>query len=496
MLVCVSGFLCAQSGNQPKFSVSGTVVNSATSQPIPKALVQANGKVAMTDADGHFEVDGVAGPNLVLSARRPGFNETGMSQVNRKMDSNLENITVKLVPQSKISGRILDRDGEPVEGVLVQCSAREIVNGRKQWQPRGSVSTDETGSYVMEDLMPGTYILHTREKQLYFTQPKTEAARYVFPPTYYPDSPTQELAQSLTLTPGGEARADFSLQAVRGTRITMTTVPEASNVMTSIFQGEDQFGGSSARMSKTGEFIFPAVPPGTWNIVARGPFGPRQGEGNEPAMYGEIQVEVGATDIDNLKLPLGKLADITATVSGQENAGVQLQLFSKNGTMTNELSATPGGESVMSGVSPGSYRVVARSAGSTGCVTALTSGSQDLLHDDLVVSAGATVPAIQAVVSSNCPQLTVNSSSGQTATVVVTSDNKQFEPQLGYISSQSGAVINGLTEGDYKVCAFDDITDLEYANPEALRDFKCSSVHLEAGQKATVQAEINERRPK
>jgi hypothetical protein len=213
-------------------------------------------------------------------------------------------------------------------------------------------------------------------------------------------------------------------------------------------------------------------------------------------MYGEIQVEVGATDIDNLKLPLGKLADITATVSGQENAGVQLQLFSKNGTMTNELSATPGGESVMSGVSPGSYRVVARSAGSTGCVTALTSGSQDLLHDDLVVSAGATVPAIQAVVSSNCPQLTVNSSSGQTATVVVTSDNKQFEPQLGYISSQSGAVINGLTEGDYKVCAFDDITDLEYANPEALRDFKCSSVHLEAGQKATVQAEINERRPK
>jgi len=492
-LILGSLLLRGQSDNQQRFNVSGTVVNSLTNEPIAKALVQANEKMAMSDAAGHFEIDGVAGPNLMMTAHRPGFDMNNRRDM--KIAANLENVGLKLVPLSKISGRVVDGEGEPVEGAVVQCISQQIMNGRKQWQPRGSVSTDETGSYLIEDLSPGSYILTTREKQVYSTQPKTEAARFVYPATYYSDAPSRDLAQRLTVAPGAEMRADITLKAIRGARVTMTTVPPSTNIETTIGEEDGVFGGNPARATKSGELVFPAVPPGSWTIVARGPFDARGRQSNEPPMYGEMQVNVGTADIDNLKLPLNKMADIPVTVSGVENPTVFLNLFSKAGRMTDGTNQEPDGGLVIRGVSPGSYRVVARSAGGN-CVTSMMSGSADLLHDDLVVSAGASVPPIQVVMSSNCAQLTVKTSGDQaTAVAIVTSENKEFEPLLTLPNAAAGGVVKGLTEGDYKVCAFDDISGLEYANPDALSGFKCQAVHLEAGQKATVQLEVNERRP-
>ncbi len=490
LLILASVLLRGQPENQQRFNVSGTVVNSLTNEPVAKALVQANEKMAMSDAEGHFEIDGVAGPNVTMSARRPGFD--GNSQLNRKLDSNLQDMKLKLVPLAKISGRVLDHEGEPVEGVGVQCIWQQIINGRKQWQPRGSVVTDESGSYLIEDLSPGAYLLTTRERQVYVTQPKTEAARFVYPATYYPDAPSRDLAQRVTLTPGAEMKADISVKAIRGARITVATVPASNNVMATIGGPDEVFGGNSAA-GKAGELVFAAVPPGTWTITAQGPFDPGRGQLNEPPMYGEMQVDVGTADIDNLKLTLNKTADIPVTVSGVENATVFLNLVSKAGRMVNGTSQEPGAGLVIRGVSPGSYRVVARPAGEN-CVTSMMSGSADLLHDDLVVSPGGSVPAIQVVMSSNCAQLTVKTSGDKAAMAIVTSENTEFEPRVTLPNAAAGGVVKGLTEGDYKVCAFDDIGGLEYANPDALSGFKCQAVHLEAGQKATVQLEVNERR--
>jgi hypothetical protein len=61
------------------------------------------------------------------------------------------------------------------------------------------------------------------------------------------------------------------------------------------------------------------------------------------------------------------------------------------------------------------------------------------------------------------------------------------------MGTASGFTIAGLNEGDYRMYAFDDGSNLEYANPDALRQFKNHTIHLEAGQKSSVQLEINER---
>src|SRR6202171_2736497 len=54
----------------------GTVVNSATGEPINAALVQLNGgrqRSVLTGADGKFQFEGVANGYFQITAQKPGY---------------------------------------------------------------------------------------------------------------------------------------------------------------------------------------------------------------------------------------------------------------------------------------------------------------------------------------------------------------------------------------------------------------------------------------
>jgi hypothetical protein len=123
------------------------------------------------------------------------------------------------------------------------------------------------------------------------------------------------------------------------------------------------------------------------------------------------------------------------------------------------------------------------------------SGSVNLLQEELVVTAGSSVPPIQVTKGDHCASLTVAARSKTPGTVIVLSDSKAFEPQI-FGTSEQGNTLNGLQEGEYQVYAFDDISNLEYANPDALRNFKSQTVSLEAGQKLSVEVDVEERQHK
>src|SRR5580658_2956105 len=56
-----------------KFSISGTVINSASGDPVQRVLVQLGVAAVFTDSDGRFAFrDLRAGPVTVV-VRRPGF---------------------------------------------------------------------------------------------------------------------------------------------------------------------------------------------------------------------------------------------------------------------------------------------------------------------------------------------------------------------------------------------------------------------------------------
>ena len=116
------------------YTVSGTVVNSVTGDPIPRALVTANAETTqtmLTGGDGQFEFHNLNTARPFISARKPGFfseqeinpdqfNGQALAQVNPS-----EPVVVKLIPEGVITGRIESEAG-PVEGVAREgdCLAR------------------------------------------------------------------------------------------------------------------------------------------------------------------------------------------------------------------------------------------------------------------------------------------------------------------------------------------------------------------------------------
>src|SRR5271165_3327487 len=59
-----------------KYSVTGTVIDAVTGEPIRKALVQINAqqpRTSLTDGDGRFQFEGIPAGTASLTAQKPGY---------------------------------------------------------------------------------------------------------------------------------------------------------------------------------------------------------------------------------------------------------------------------------------------------------------------------------------------------------------------------------------------------------------------------------------
>ncbi|MBV9158800.1 MAG: carboxypeptidase regulatory-like domain-containing protein, partial [Acidobacteriaceae bacterium] len=196
----------AQSTSPARRTITGTVVNSVTGEPIRRALVQLAGprqSFAFTGADGRFQIENFPEGDVYLSAQKPGFfdaSQAGHGPLILKSGTN--DALIKLNPQASIQGRIVDNDGEPIEAIQVELIGQQIVNGRKEWQPRETVQTRENGSYRIDNLMPGIYVVHTVVRPEFgsqFGQESDQLQQQAYPERFYPSSPDFASAQPMDL---------------------------------------------------------------------------------------------------------------------------------------------------------------------------------------------------------------------------------------------------------------------------------------------------------
>ncbi len=192
-----------------RYTVAGSVVNSATGEPIRRALVRVNGPAdlaAFTGADGRFQIENVPAGQLILSAEKPGFFDTA-AMSGKPFRSALtagaatQEVRLQLTPAASVAGRVVDPDGTPIEGLQVELIADEIAQGRKQRQTRGYASTEEDGSYRFENLTPGRVFVRTILHQPF---PFSNAVSQVYAPRYYAGC-RRCLVRSAARTRGGPA---------------------------------------------------------------------------------------------------------------------------------------------------------------------------------------------------------------------------------------------------------------------------------------------------
>ena len=494
ILLLLGFWLAQQMPAGPHHTVTGTVVNGATGEPVNHALVRlwgAGSGTFLTGSDGRFEMPDVPEGTLLYSATKPGFSENFPSS-GRRMQSSIKvgagdnDIRITLQPSARIVGRVSDGDGEPIEQLSVQAMFEGVTNGRKQWVTRGSAETDDDGTYRIDDLQPGRYILFSSGRAV-------PESQQVIAPAYYPDGSDIATAQEIDLQPGQEFTADFKVRPQNGFRVSGTIAANTPTlgVGVNLETQDGRFIGVPVRVDlKKGTFRADAVPKGNWLLLANA------NDGRGGTSQARQEVAVDGSPIDNLRIVLHPMVRIPVTVNhaatDQQRGGGNFVLTSTD--PAEQVSYWAASRDANSGpafdnVQPGKYSLDVQNTFGE-CIESAWAGGIDLLRNNLVVGADTQPDPIVINMTTQCGSLRAERADGdkQTATLLVVPASGVAPPKLVPVFPNSALRLTpgnmGLTlpPGSYRVYAFTDVSNLEYTNPEVMRTYPSQEIELSAGQ--------------
>jgi hypothetical protein len=539
--------------DEAKNTVHGTVINALTHSPVPRALVFSPGEsfAMLTDSEGHFEFTlpkaenestntsgiftGLASPRtfrfngngLWLIARKPGFLEVHGEQ--RNADSPDSDITISLVPEALIKGRVTLSTNDPAVGVNVQLYSKEVRDGLPRWTSKGGARTNLEGEFRFAELPRGTYKLFTSE----FMDNDPAAALpgdplYGFPPVYYPGAADLSAASPIELASGQTIEADLALthQLYYPVKIPVTNSGLTGGVNISV-QGQRGPGYSLGYNSRD-QRIEGALPNGTY-IVEASTYGQDSATGAVTlAVRGGPAEGPAMTLVRNASIPFDvkeEFANTTWNGSSSWTDGkgsftfhgprAYLQVgvtpvdgFADQGSASIRRPSGQNDESlVLENVKPGRYWLQIHSG--RGYVASATLGGTDLLREPFSVGSGQAIP-IEVKVRDDGAEIdgTVTTiaerasktdaaasiqygSSTWVYCIPLPDSSGQFEP---IVVSYEGKFVNQtMAPGDYRVLAFaTQQQNLAYRDAEAMKAYESKGpvIHLVAGQKATVQVQL------
>jgi len=160
-------------------SISGVVLTTeAAPAPVRRARVTArseahpNGFSATTDDQGRFGIRDVPAGRYAVQATKPAWLSADYgamrpgrpgTEVVVADGQRLQDVSIRMSRAGVITGRVIDRSGQPVPTVTVGASRyvfSEVTGERTLQRFSGSDTlTDDEGVYRMFGLVPGEYII-------------------------------------------------------------------------------------------------------------------------------------------------------------------------------------------------------------------------------------------------------------------------------------------------------------------------------------------------
>ncbi len=455
----VAAVAFAQSPDPADCAASGTVVNSITGAPIARVRVTDGRDAAVTTDDiGRWNFEHLPCGDVNFKASRPTFladQPLHPEPQHLIAGAPLRDVKLTLTPQAVITGVVLDDQSDPIQRATVTVMSSHVVQGKRRVDFPFTATTNDIGEFRLAGLPAGKYIVCSSANSRDNLSAPGEARAF---PAQCSPGPPDAGAVGMQIRAGAEQRLSFQLSPVafHHVRGVLSGVPAGVAVQLTIQGGPRPL---MAPVHEDGAFDFVEVSPGSWFI------GAAAFEEND-RWTGALQVEVRDADVNGLHLQLEHGVNITGHLkivspSGNTPAAPDYQLFLGGATQTvwNEDHSS----FTLANVMPGSYRFDMRSPAPFYMKSAMLDG-RDIANTELPIGPGAG--EIEVVLSDECGSIEgVVSSEDKPAVATVLVQNNQGKTSIAEAGADGHFKLDSLRPGNYKVYAWDDATNVEYANP-------------------------------
>jgi hypothetical protein len=373
VLAIFPALLLGQTQNPPvaKASFEGTIVNAMTGEPLRKVRVSLSIYIAQTqvsatmtvgtvrqtssaplsvttDNAGKFVFPELDPADYSLRAKREGFvdgtagNHTGSKVVDPIIlapNDHRSGFIVKMVPYGAFAGRVVDDEGDPVEGLQISVMMyRYTVKGRELVEFSSS-RTNDLGEYRVYNIPPGKYYLKAASNRMSLRTSEDNSP--VYAPIFFPGAPDAASAQPFELA-GGQQLVNLGFSVRRSKLATIrgkVLAPPDSHPSVGLMVVSENSSSSSSRGidDKDGKFALFGIQPGT--VILTGQYQ----SPNRQFMNSQRMLEVGTDDINNIELRPMPAMDVPGSVrfdGPTQMKPTELQ-FRIRGRINSSLNATP-----------------------------------------------------------------------------------------------------------------------------------------------------------
>jgi hypothetical protein len=479
-------------------SIVGVVSDSVSHQPLRKAMVtlvlgnQPLGPDAGTDDAGAFAFHDLKPGQYQLGVARRDY-PAGKTIIVSPSE-NPDPVKIELIPGARVSGRILDEDGDPLIGCGVQARR---AGHPEQIAFLQTASSDASSEYRLFGLQAGKYILAVQCALPAF-QPRPFSAgpdpppSLAYPLQFYPAALDAASAEPIELTAGTErAGVDFRVRPAHITQVRAVIAPSSA-----AWHGTDLFGGlvrpgdlsgnefRPMSPGSSGAFLFPQVFPGSYVLLVTT-------LDQENRIGGLQRIEVKDQPV-NTVIELKHAVDIHGAVeleSSAKSANVQLPLIhiqlrpqypADGGPISvADAAVQPDGSFTVKSVIPVEWRLYI--SGASVFVKSVWLGTKESSGPTLDLSSWSP-DTLKIVLSANTASIRGTAPPGSTVAYRDLDDKLGF--RLSVQVEQDGQFrIEGLAPGRYRLAAGESY--------DAIPEDGGREVTVQEGETATVDLSTN-----
>ena len=529
LLFLVSASSAAESqatdDSQNKGSIQGTVVDAKSGQALKGAEVSlrvfASGNrgepnSSVSDSEGRFSFNNLAAGRYRLTASRNGYvgrdprfgGGLRASMVSLSSGQHADGVVLRLIPSAVIAGRVSTEGDEPVPNVSVQAMKYTYQGDKRQLSDVGTASTNDRGEYRIWGLAPGKYYIRA-------THPRAGAMRpgsQVYVPIFYPGVSDPSRTQAIELHPGDEISGiDLTFVSLHSVRVSGHVVnansgppPKEAQVSLVGGSGTMTYAVGQASTDAKGAFEIHGVPPGSYVMIAE-----QFGAEPEKVMRGRNPVEVGDVNLSDVEVIVGPGASVSGRVRVEGKANPDLAKLTVALDAQDDLSSMgfapdisnvalrADGTFTFHDVPEGTYRVKVLPLPDGYYLK--PGGEGDAIEAGIRVGRNHA-PAVELTLSTGAGRITGTVAKDQKpspgATVVLVPDApRRGQPRLyrqALTDSGGRFTISGITPGDYKLFAWEEIERGMYLDPDFVQPYEDSgkAVRMEEGSNQTLQLDL------